>query len=210
MEKLVFTMRHRVVVPDDVPAGDGAAAARQLDAVLMCAGFKCSRELLERLTGRAPGWVIDKGVLVIEWARELAGDHVRHNTYFIDFPANVPHTLDFWAALLAEAVRERARTGESTVEARLGPRGEFVLNLLSLPGYGRYRHTYQEMLAHHDELIPALTDRMTILHLADSLAGQGAGLYAELAGSSVPLSGGDSTRCACSPGRSPARACPKC
>lgn len=45
------------------------------------------------------------------------------------------------------------------------------------------------MLAHHDELIPALTDRMTILHLADSLAAQSAGLFAELAGSAVPLSG---------------------
>lgn len=60
-----------------------------------------------------------------------------------------------------------------------------------LPGTARrrYQHTYQEMLAHHDELIPALTDRMTILHLADSLAAQSAGLFAELAGSAVPLSG---------------------
>jgi hypothetical protein len=188
-EKLVFTMRQRVIVEPDAPAGDGRATARQLDAVLMCAGFKCSRPLLERLAACDGGYVIDKAVTVIDWARELAGDHVRHNTYFIDFPANVPDTIDFWAGLLAEAARETARTGHSTVEAWLGPGGEFVLNLLTLPGYGRYQHTFEEMLAHHDELIPALTDRLTVLHPGGALADEMAELFAELAGSAVPLSG---------------------
>ena len=188
-EKLVFTTRHRVVVEPGAPAGDGAAAARQFDAVLICAGFKCSRQLLERLAACDAGYVIDKAVTVIAWARELAGDHVRHNTYFIDFPANVPDTIDFWAGLLAEAAREAARTGPSTVEAWLTPGGEFVINLLSLPGYGRYQHTFGEMLARHDELVPALTDRMTVLHPGGTLADETAELFAELAGSAVPLSG---------------------
>lgn len=188
-EKLVFAMRHRVVVDEDAPAGDGQAVARQLDAVLMCAGFKCSRQLLERLAGCEPEYVIGKAVQVIGWARELAGDHVRHNTYFIDFPANVPDTLEFWAGLLAEAAREHARTGRATVEAGFGPRGEFILNLLSLPGYGRYQHTFEEMLAHHDELIPALSDRMTVLHLGGTLGDEASGLFTELAGSTVPMSG---------------------
>jgi hypothetical protein len=34
-----------------------------------------------------------------------------------------------------------------------------VVDLLTLPSYGNYRHTYAEMLAHHDELIAAAGDR---------------------------------------------------
>jgi hypothetical protein len=64
-EKLIFTMRHRVIVDPGAPAGDGRAAARQLGAVLMCAGCKCSRQLLERLAGCDGGYVIDKAVTMI-------------------------------------------------------------------------------------------------------------------------------------------------
>lgn len=188
-EKIVFTMRHRVILDGTAVPGDGAAAARQLDAVLLLAGFKCSAGLLGALSRLEPGYVIDKAVQVIGWARELAGDHVRHNAYFIDFPANVPDTVEFWAGLLAEAAREYARTGEATVEAAAGPGGEVVLNLLSLPGYGRYGHTFEEMLARHDEFTGALSDRVTVLHLGGSLEDEAGALYGELAGSTVPLSG---------------------
>ena len=101
-EKIIFSMRHRVIVPADAGIGNagignagigngdiGAVAARQVDAVLMSAGFKCSAELLTALGSLEPGAVTDLGVQVIGWARELAGDHVRHNVYFIDFPRNV-------------------------------------------------------------------------------------------------------------------------
>lgn len=188
VERIIFAARHRVVL-DAAPAGDGAAVARQLDAVLMCAGFKCSRQLLERLAACEPGYLVDKAVRVIGWARELAGDHVQHNTYFIDFPRNVPGTLEFWSGLLADAVRQHAEAGHVTVDGDLGPGGVFALNLLSLPGYGRYQHTFGEMLALHDELIPALSDRMTMLHPGGSLADEAPELFGELAGSAVPLSG---------------------
>jgi hypothetical protein len=69
----------------------------------MCAGFKCSDELLKALSRLDPGYVIDAAVEVIGWAREQAGDHVRHSTYFIDFPANVPDTLEFSARVRAGA-----------------------------------------------------------------------------------------------------------
>lgn len=82
-ERLIFTMRHRVILDGAAVPGDGAAAARQLDAVLLQAGFKCSAGLLAALSRLEAGYVIDKAVEVIGWARELAGDHVRHNTYFI-------------------------------------------------------------------------------------------------------------------------------
>jgi hypothetical protein len=188
-EKIVFTMRHRVILDAAAGPGDGAAAARQLDAVLLQAGFKCSAGLLAALSRLEPGYVIDKAVKVIGWAREMAGDHVRHNAYFIDFPANVPDTVEFWAGLLADAVREYARTGEMPAEAAAGPGGEVVLNLLSLPGYGRYRHSWEEMLARHDAFTDALSDRVTVLRLGGSLEEEAGALYGELAGSTVPLSG---------------------
>jgi len=56
-EALILAKARRVVVTGG--PGDGAAAARQFDAVAMCAGFKCSRELLERLSQVEPGRVID-------------------------------------------------------------------------------------------------------------------------------------------------------
>jgi hypothetical protein len=188
VERLIFAARQRVVL-EAAPAGDGSTVARQLDAVLMCAGFKCSRPLLERLAACEPGYLVGKAVQVIEWARELAGDHVKHNTYFIDFPSNVPDTLEFWSGLLADAVRQYAEAGHGGVDGVLGPDGVFALNLLSLPGYGRYQHTFGEMLARQDELIPALSDRMTILHPGGPLASEASELFGELAGSTVPLSG---------------------
>ena len=62
-----------------------------------------------------------------------------------------------------------------------------VVNLLSLPRYGHYQHAYEEMLARHDELIPALSDRITVLHRGESVTEEASALYRELAGSAVPL-----------------------
>ena len=204
-DKLIFTMRHRVVIPD-VSAGtpaegrtaegrtaenraadSDAVIARQVDAVLMKAGFKCSGELLNALGALPEGLAIDKGVEIIGWARELAGDHVQHNAYFIDFPANVPDTLDFWLECLRDALADPvAAAGPEVV---VSPSGDLALNLLSLPKYGSYQHTYAEMLARHQELVPALSDRITVLHLGGPLADEAARLYGELAASTVPLNG---------------------
>ncbi|HEX4830000.1 MAG TPA: TerD family protein [Trebonia sp.] len=195
VEKLVFSLRHRVIVPaaPEAPTQDGAVAARQVDAVLMDAGFKCSGELLAALGALAPAAVIDLGAELIGWARELAGDHVRHNAYFIDFPAGVPDTLDFWLSCLREALAGPATAAR--VQAMPGTDGDGdgdgdgpAFNLLSLPRYGRYQHTYEEMVARHDELVPALSDRVTVVHLGATLAREAAALYGELAASPVPLS----------------------
>ncbi len=189
VEKLIFAMRHRVILDAAAPRGDGAAAARQLDVVLMQAGFKASAGLLAALSRLEAGYVIDQALTLIGWARELAGDHVRHNTYFTDFPANVPVTVEFWAGLLAEAAAEYARTGEAAPEMAGGPDGGLYLNLLALPGYGRYQHSWEEMLARHEDFTAALSDRVTVLHLGGSPEQEGGALYADLAGSTVPLSG---------------------
>jgi hypothetical protein len=185
-EQLVFARRHRVSL-DTAQGGDAVTQARQLDAVLMSAGFKLSADLLRAMSVLDPSYVIDRAVEIIGWARELAGDHVRHNTYFIDFPANVPDTAEFWADCLREAVIAGGQVRRAAVLSRDGL--EFFTDLLSLPGYGRYRHLYEEMLARHDELIPLMTDRMTVIHRGGPAAEEAAGLYAELAGSAAPLSG---------------------
>jgi hypothetical protein len=102
LESLILARTRRVVVTGE--PGDGSAAARQFDAVAMCAGFKCSGDLLERLSRVEPGRVIGIAAAALEVVREQAGDHVRHNTYFAAFPENVPDTEEFWARCLREAV----------------------------------------------------------------------------------------------------------
>ncbi len=192
LEALILRKTRRIVVAGD--PGDGASVARQFDAVLMCAGFKCSRDLLERLSQTEPGRVIDIAVAALPVVRELAGDHVRHNTYFKEFPANVPDTMEFWASCLREAVLAQTRGSVALPTAQdlaeLGRAG-FVLNLLALPSYGRYQHTFEETLAAHDELIPAVSDRVPVLHLGSNADSEADALYLRLAGSAVPLSADD-------------------
>jgi hypothetical protein len=95
LEALVIEKTFRVPTPAG-PAGNGEAAARQFDVVLMSAGFKCSRALLEHLSGLDSGAVIDMAVRVLATVRRLTGDHVQHNAYFKDFPFGVPDTVEFW------------------------------------------------------------------------------------------------------------------
>lgn len=90
--------------------------------------------------------------------KELVGAQAQHNPYFRDFPHNVPDTLDFWLDCVFE-----------------------------LSTYGRVQHTYEEMLARHDELIPSLKDRVTVLNLGGTLDDEITRLYLELAASPIPL-----------------------
>ncbi|MEU8057714.1 hypothetical protein [Microbispora bryophytorum] len=184
MEDLIIARRLRVPVDDagDDTPGWGGVAARQLDAALLSVGFTCSPALLDRLT-RLPGeQVIDLGVRVLAAVRRLVGDHVEHNAYFVDFPKNVPDTLEFWAGLLREAVLD------PVAAARLQPG---TLNLLDLPRYGGYQHTYADLLAAHAELIPLAKDRVTVLELGGSLRDEARELYLSLAGSEIPLAAED-------------------
>ncbi|WP_445525777.1 TerD family protein [Streptomyces cyslabdanicus] len=181
LDPLVIRHTHRIPFPKG-PAGEGGVAARQFDAALMSVGFKLSAELLERLSGLSEGTVVDTAVRTLGTVREMVGDHVRHNVYFVDFPANVPDTFDFWARCIAEALPDDGTRASILEQLSTG-----VVNLLTLPSYGDYRHTYTEMLAHHDELIAAAGDRMTVLHLGGSLDDELTSLYLALTGSSTPL-----------------------
>ncbi|WP_030215426.1 TerD family protein [Streptomyces bikiniensis] len=181
LEHLVVRHTRRLPVPAG-PAGDGAAAARQLDAALMSVGFKLSADLLAALSGLAGETVRATAARALDAVRELVGDHVRHNPCFKDFPAGVPDTRDFWAQCLAEALADPSARRTVAERLRTG-----VLNLLDLPSYGTYRHTYEEMLAAHDELIAAAGDRLTVLHPGRPLDEEVTALYLSLAGTTTPL-----------------------
>ncbi|MET0237633.1 MAG: TerD family protein [Kibdelosporangium sp.] len=172
--------------------GAGAGVARQMDAVLAGAGFKASRELLEYLSGLEPRAAKKRAVRVIGAVRELVGDHVAHNAYFVNFPKGVPDTVEFWVRCLRDALTPGTdATGNDVLsDAQLM---DFVgwVNLLALPKYGRYQHTYAELLAAHDELIPSVKDRVTIVHLGGTLEEEIHFLYMRLAASTTPLSEAD-------------------
>jgi hypothetical protein len=165
-------------------AGDGTPVARQLDAALLDVGFSVSRALLEHVGGLATGPALDLAATVVSAVRELVGDHVQHNAYFIGFPDDVPDTVEFWM----QRPRAAVLTGGGTpTDAQL--RDAVVsggVNLLDLPAYGTYQHTYAELLAAHDALITAAGDRVTLLHLGDTTDVEAARLYVALAGSSTP------------------------
>ena len=165
------------------PVSEGATAARQFDAALLSVGFKLSPDLLERLSGLPEETVVRIAGRTLRTVRKLVGDHVQHNAYFINFPANVPDTVDFWMSCVAEALHDKETPAATLKQLRTG-----VANLLSLPTYGRYQHTYAELLAVQEELISAAGDRLTVLHAGGDLAGELTALYLALAGSTTPLS----------------------
>ncbi|MFM9694347.1 TerD family protein [Streptomyces europaeiscabiei] len=181
LESLVIRHTHRLPAPKG-SAGEGTTAARQFDAALMGVGFKLSAELLERLSGLSGAAVLHTAGRTLRTVSEMVGDHVRHNSYFIDFPANVPDTEEFWTRCVAQALGD-----EKSRENVLTQLANGVLDLLSLPTYGRYQHTYEEMLAAQDELIASAGDRVTVLHLGRDLDDELTDLYLALAGSTTPL-----------------------
>ncbi|MEV0297096.1 TerD family protein [Nocardia sp. NPDC050710] len=187
VEEIVIRRTHRVPVPDG-PLGDGATAVRQLDAVLMSIGFKLSDDLFTQLSVLSAGTVIDTAVRVLDVVRGMVGDHVQHNVYFRDFPANVPDTTEFWAECLIEALADPAAAAQIAGDVHvLG-----TLNLLSLPRYGRYQHSYDEMLAAHHEFIAGASDRVTVLHAGSSLNEEVGALYNAMAAATTP--GNDTDR----------------
>ncbi|MFE6410041.1 hypothetical protein ACFVOR_24270 [Streptomyces sp. NPDC057837] len=181
LESLVIRHTHRIPLPKG-SAGEGATAARQFDATLASVGFKLSAELLARLSGLSGAAVLHTARRTLRTVSEMAGDHVRHNAYFIDFPANVPDTEEFWMRCVAGALADDASRPNVLTQLARG-----VLDLLSLPTYGRYQHTYEEMLAAQDELIASAGDRVTVLHLGRDLDDELTDLYLALAGSTTPL-----------------------
>lgn len=183
IEKLIIQKTLRVPA-STAAAGDGTTVARQLDAALLDVGFSASRALLEHVGALAPAPAMDLAATVVSAVRELVGDHVRHNAYFIGFPHDVPDTIEFWVDRLRAAVLAGAATATDAQLRHAAVSGG--VNLLDLPAYGTYQHTYAELLAAHDTLVTAAGDRVTLLHLGDAPEVEAARLYLALAGSPTP------------------------
>jgi len=103
LESLVIRHTHRLPLPKG-SAGEGATASRQFDAALTSVGFKLSAELLERLSGLSEAAVVHTAGRTLRTVSEMVGDHAQHNSYFIDFPANVPDTEEFWMRCVTKAL----------------------------------------------------------------------------------------------------------
>lgn len=180
----VIRRRHRIPFPV-TEAGDSATLALQLDAVLMSVGWKMSAAALARFALLPMDFSMDIAVAVIGAVRKETGAHSVHNVYFRDFPRNVPATQEFWARQFAQAVAV-GTAHEAVIEHPFAPE-LFVMNLLKLPGYGTYQHTFEEMAARHEALIEGKGDRLTLLHEGVTLNGELSMLFSELALSEVPL-----------------------
>ena len=200
LDELIIARTLRVPAVDG-PAGDGAAVARQMDAVLATVGFKATRELIEHIAGLEPGVAMDRAVLVIGAVRELVGDHVQHNPYFVRFPRDVPDTAEFWLRCVRQSlIRSIARAGdplgwrdEPTVESlqAQGLPGVWAAVVLEPHVYGRRGHTWQDLLEAHEEFVASAGDRLTVLHLGADGDAEAAGLYRTLAASTTPLAEAD-------------------
>lgn len=157
--------------------------ARQLDIALLSSGFKATKELLEYIGNLDRAYALITAKDIIDAVKQLKGDHVQHNTYFKEFPKNIPDTLEFWAELL-----------QNTLENGNGHKIEYGiggLNLLSLDGYGKAQHSYEEMLAAHEKFIESLDDDICLIRLGDTLPVEAHKLYLSLAESKVVANGDD-------------------
>ncbi len=153
------------------PAGNSRTLARQLDCALMQVGFKLSRSLIAYLGGLDFASAIKASSLLLDSVKKLVGDHVAHNTYFKDFPKNVPDTLEFWSGLLIKFYWET---------------GTLTNNLLDFPEYGTCQHTYEEMLAAHERFKPKNL-KLKVINLGKTEDQELRALCAYLVGSPVPL-----------------------
>jgi stress response protein SCP2 len=167
--------------------GNSNKIVRQLDVALLSCGFKMSAALMKHLAGFHPTTIKDAGTNILGSVKELVGDHVKHNTYFKEFPKNIPDTEEFWIECLIDALQDATATNKIIVS--LATQG--TINLLDLPKYGKYQHTYEEMLNVQEEFISQLSDRITILHLGETLDTEALRLYHALAESAIPINEGD-------------------
>lgn len=171
---------------DSNELGNGKAMTRQLDVALISVGFKLSRELLTSFSVLHPVFVKDIADRVLQAVRELVGDHVEHNVYFKNFPDNVPDTIEFWTQCIVDALFDPTSAATISVQLESG-----MVNLLDLPKYGKYQHRYEEMVAAHEQFIPCVKDRVTLLHRGKTLTEEVQALYLSLASSPIPLNEDD-------------------
>ena len=176
---------HTLRVPVDHAGTEGCRVnmlVLNLDEALMKSGFKLSADLIRALTSCPVSEVQTICESLIPAVKELIGDNVKHNPYFIDFPHNIPTTEEHWHDCLVDAFCTGAVDPISVLV------NHQTINLLDLPKYGRYQHTYEDMLNAHEDLLSHAKGRITVLHLGETLQRESWKLYTELGDSTVPLS----------------------
>lgn len=187
MFKEIVSRTKRVpVVSFGLSGFTGEVMTRQLDSALMSVGWKLSPDLFRHLSTQSPLVVKNMADQLLPVVNELVGNHVKHNVYFKEFPKNIPEIGEFWMGLVREALQD-AETA-SLVASQMK---EGAVNLLDLPSYGKYLHSYEDMLKHHEEFIPSLKEKFKFLHLGGTLQEETVALYHQLAGSPVPLNEDD-------------------
>ena len=165
---------------------DGSVVARQLDVALMHLGFKMSGELLSYITKYDRITALEESDKIIEAVKVIIGDDTKYNTYFKDFPENIPDTAQFWMECIIDVLGKEAARDKVIQGIMIGR-----VNLLDLPKYGKYEHTYENMLDAHEKFIPTIKDRITILNIGKSIHEEALSAFNSLVMSNVPLSIGD-------------------
>ena len=155
---------------------------RQLDSALMLTGFKLSKRTLEYFNSLSYEAVKAYSVYILAVVKELIGDNVKHNAYFINFPKGVPSTVEFWTECIIHALRDEEAADKISYQLATG-----VVNLLDLPKYGKYQHSYEDMVANHEQFIDSMKDRVTVLHLGKTIQREAEDLYYSLAECTIPL-----------------------
>lgn len=152
--------------PDRIRVGEGELLARQFDVAAMSLGFKLDAPCLLYFGSLAPVSTQEYAEKTFEVLSEMVGAHRKHNTYFRNFPKNVPSTFDFWWDTIGGHYK--------------GARGI----------YGVAQHSYEDMVATHAKLLE-VPSTLKVLTLGGTLEEEAERLYRQLAGSTVPLSGDD-------------------
>jgi len=163
-KKLVFATSFNINKGAKTPTIAAQKLACQLDIALMHVGFKMSHELFEYVTYLPRHELLNVAGQMIHSIKKLVGDHVNHNTYFINFPNNVPDTLDFWWHTIIKYIF----TGTNT--------------------YGRYNHTYENMLEHHSKLKLTANTNQKIINLGKTEFEELQDFSKDLIAATVPLS----------------------
>lgn len=157
---------------------DSEKVSRQLDIALISVGFKADSDLLEYISGLTKVDAVQLSKETVNAVKTLVGDHVKHNTYFKNFPDEVPDTIEFWTKLIEETY------GEDSA-------GLWNGNLLELNGYGKYQHTYEEMVRAHQPLVEKSKRALKRVELGAPFQTEVNKLFISLAESAVPLNEND-------------------
>jgi hypothetical protein len=158
----ILIQRKGLFPSSETAPGDGSKIARQLDIALMGSGYKLSHKLFDFLSKNAENHANKYACMIIEAIEEQLGDHVAHNSYFKAFPQGVPETHEFWV----KTIVQRILTDDSE--------------------YGRYQHSYEEMLEAHREFKLEASE-FSLIDLGQSPKDEFEALFIDLASSLIPL-----------------------